>query len=240
MGEKTRPIWIVVPAAGIGSRMGAGRPKQYLPLSGKPLLEVTLDTLLQLNDIAGIVVALHEGDQTWPMLPLAKNSRIHTVKGGEQRCDSVLNAIEFIAGAVVDPDSAWVCVHDAARPCVSLGKINQLIYSCIGENIGAILAAPIADTVKRVDAGRVIARTEDREQLWHAHTPQMFKLTELRRSLKHCIEKDLPVTDEASAVEQAGGKVRVVPDRRDNIKVTVPEDLPWAEFILANRFTNEG
>lgn len=234
MAESHQPIWIVVPAAGIGSRMGAGLPKQYLPLCGKTLLEITLDTLLQLNPIAGIVVALNDGDKVWPTLPPSRDARIRTVTGGERRCDSVLNAVNYIAGTGADT-SAWVCVHDAARPCVSLEKINQLIAWCIGNNAGAILAAPVADTIKRITAGGIIEGTENRDRLWHAHTPQMFKLTELQNALMRCIDKNLPVTDEASAVEQCGGRVGIVVDRKDNIKVTVPEDLAWAEFILSNR-----
>lgn len=235
MGESHQPIWIVVPAAGIGSRMDAGLPKQYLPLGGKTLLEVTLDTLLQLHSIAGIIVALNDDDKTWPTLPLTTDARIHTVTGGERRCDSVLNAVDYIAATVGSDASAWVCVHDAARPCVTLGKINQLIASCLSNNTGAILAAPVADTIKRVAANGMIEATENRDRLWHAHTPQMFRLVELQNALKHCIENKLPVTDEASAVEQTGGQVAIVADRRDNIKVTVPEDLAWAEFILFNR-----
>lgn len=224
----------MVPAAGIGSRMGAGLPKQYLPLCGKTLLEITLDTLLELNPISGIVVALNDDDEIWPTLPPSNDARISIVMGGERRCDSVLNAINYIAGTGAGA-SAWVCVHDAARPCVSLEKINQLIAWCSDNNSGAILAAPVADTIKRVSAGGIIDGTENRDRLWHAHTPQMFKLTELQSALMHCIAKSLPVTDEASAVEQCGGQVGIVVDRKDNIKVTVPEDLAWAEFILSNR-----
>lgn len=217
--------------------MGADLPKQYLPLCGKTLLEVTLNTLLQLNPIAGIVVALNSDDEIWPTLPLSGDARINTVTGGERRCDSVLNAIDYIAGTLGAGPSAWVCVHDAARPCVSLEKINQLITSCLGNNAGAILAAPVADTMKRVATSGMIEKTENRDRLWHAHTPQMFRLVELQNALKHCIENNLPVTDEASAVEQTGGQVGIVTDRRDNIKVTMPEDLAWAEFILSTRLS---
>lgn len=237
MGESHQPVWIVVPAAGIGSRMGAELPKQYLPLRGKTLLEVTLDTLLQVNPVAGIVVALNSDDEIWPTLPKSSDARIKTVSGGERRCDSVLNAIDYIAGTAGAGSSAWVCVHDAARPCVSLEKIKQLIASCFDNNAGAILAAPVADTIKRVATSGMIEGTENRDRLWHAHTPQMFRLVELQNALKHCIGNNLPVTDEASAVEQIGGQVGIVADRRDNIKVTVPEDLAWAEFILSKRLS---
>src|SRR5690606_35846532 len=115
---------------GIGSRMGAERPKQYLPLLGKTLLEVTLDTLLRLDNIRGVVLALNRGDDIWPTLPYASNPGIRTVSGGERRCDSVLSALDFIAhtigvnaDTVSENNDAWVCVHDAARPCVSLEKI---------------------------------------------------------------------------------------------------------------------
>lgn len=229
-------IWAIVPAAGIGSRMQSQTPKQYLPLQGKTILEITLSKLLQLSRVKGVVVALHPQDNDWQQTSLHHHPKIHSVVGGEERADSVRCALEYCV-AQAPGESVLALVHDAARPCVSLKKINELIDAVLvcGDNVdGAILAVPCADTVKRV-GGNEIKRTEDRSTLWLAHTPQLFSAKQLLEALNSAAQQGHIVTDESSAIEQAGGNVKVVSDRRDNIKVTVPEDLIWAETILAQQ-----
>ncbi|WP_075186801.1 2-C-methyl-D-erythritol 4-phosphate cytidylyltransferase [Teredinibacter haidensis] len=228
-------IWAVVPAAGVGSRMGGETPKQYLPLANKTVLETSLEKLLEIDQLEGIVVALNAGDIYWQKMALVNHPKIFICLGGSERSDSVLNALKFVRETTLDIEHTWVMVHDAARPCVTLGKIQALIDLSFTENSGAILAAPVADTLKKVNHNNIVVGTEDRSKLWLAHTPQLFKLQKLSAALEYCREKALSVTDEASAIERVGGKVLILADRRDNIKVTMPEDLAWAEFILANQ-----
>lgn len=232
-------IWAIVPAAGIGSRMQSEVPKQYLSLRKQTLLEVTLKKILQLNEIQGIILPLHPDDTYWPKTTLYKHPKIHCIEGGEERADSVALGLAYCLENMAvssTEETLWALVHDAARPCVSVEKIAELISVGIRNkeaNIsdGAILAVPCADTVKRVNE-TLIQHTEDRSQLWLAHTPQFFPLKMLSNAIKEAGKTGCLITDEASAIEAVGGSVSVVQDRRDNIKVTVPEDLLWAETLL--------
>lgn len=223
-----------MPAAGTGLRMGSEIPKQYLPLAGKTVLEITLEKLLEIDQLAGVVVAINDSDIHWQKTSLVNHPKVYSCVGGRERSDSVLNAIEFVSEYVDCESEAWVLVHDAARPCVSLNKVEALIKLAHTEQCGAILAAPVADTLKRVNRDNTISATEDRSKLWCAHTPQLFPLNKLRDALSYCAQQKLSITDEASAIEWVGEKVLILSDRRDNIKVTLPEDLAWAEFILGN------
>ncbi len=233
----SRRFWAIVPAAGIGSRMQSAQPKQYLPLLGKTLLEITLEKLLQLDMLEGIVVALHPHDRTFTQLAVSQHPKIHTTVGGKERSDSVQCGLYYCAEQQsASNENMWVLVHDAARPCVTLDKIQALISATEqGQHAGgAILAVPCADTVKRVSQ-QCIEHTEERSQLWLAHTPQLFPLKTLADALAHCAKENIAITDEASAIESTGGTVGVVQDRRDNIKVTVPEDLAWATTVLTQQ-----
>lgn len=220
-------LWALVPAAGAGRRMGAEIPKQYLPLAGKTVLEITLDKLQSIPGLQGIVVALAADDTHFPSLSCS--SAVTCVVGGAERADSVYQGLLWLAGQGREND--WVLVHDAARPCVRVANIRRLIDKVMAENCGGILAAPVADTLKKA-SGENIAHTVSREHLWAAHTPQMFKVGELLTALGAAVRASLPVTDEASAIERAGGRVLLVADSRDNIKITQPEDLGLAEQIL--------
>ena len=229
--DQLSPVWVVVPAAGIGARIAGDRPKQYMPLGGKTILQITLEKMLSLPRLAGVLVAVSKEDVYWPDQGFSENEGIHRVDGGAERADSVLNALEYLQALGVHPDH-WILVHDAARPCVRLDMITRLRQQIEqGNSGGGILAKPVADTVKRVEEG-TIQSTLDRSSLWQAHTPQMFRLRELRQALLNAREHGFPVTDEASAMERQGARPQVVEDRRDNIKVTHPEDLPLAEMIL--------
>jgi len=153
-----------------------------------------------------------------------------SVEGGRERCDSVLNGLQALSPWAQEND--WVLVHDAARPCVTTEAIQTLITSVGGHEVGGILAVPVSDTLKRAD-GKVISATLDRRSLWQAHTPQMFRYSLLKESLERALANNFSVTDEASALEFSGYQTLLVEDRRDNIKVTRPEDLAMAEAILA-------
>lgn len=222
--------WFVIPAAGIGSRIGAGKPKQYLMLGEKTIIEHTLSRILTLPNLAGVVVALSNEDTYWKPLSVFQNSFVHTTIGGENRADSVLNGLRYITDKVSDQD--WVLVHDAARPCVTLGNIQQLCNELAANNVGGILAVPVSDTLKQVENKTEIQSTLDRSSLWQAQTPQMFRYKLLHDCLVQSLATKQTVTDESSAVELCGYKPQVVEGRSDNIKITRPDDLLLAEFIL--------
>jgi len=214
----------IVPAAGIGSRMGADCPKQYLTLAGKTILEHTLGCLLSHPAIARVIVALAPHDEWFEQLAVAADPRVLRVEGGSERAYSVLNALHVVEGK-------WVLVHDAARPCLTQGDLDALIASAMACD-GAILGSRVRDTMKRTDGAGNIVATVEREQLWHALTPQMFPTGTLKRALEEGLALGALITDEASAMERAGFTVKMVEGRADNIKVTRPEDLSLAELFL--------
>lgn len=223
-------FWIVVPAAGVGARMGASIPKQYLKIDNKTILEYTLERLLQVPQLAGIYLALSQDDHYWPSLSLAKDPMLKVIAGGKQRCDSVLNAMQSLQ---TDADTNdWVLVHDAARPCVMLDSITTLIEQLENHSVGGILGVPVSDTLKKVDHSLAIQDTVDRSVLWQAQTPQMFRYGLLRDCLQRSVAAGKTITDEASALEVCGYQPLMVQGRSDNIKITRPEDLAIAKLIL--------
>lgn len=221
--------WAVVPAAGIGSRMRAECPKQYLELLGTPVLMHTVSTLLSHTAIGHVVVAVGADDERWQQTALAGHSRVHFVTGGSSRAASVLAGLMALEERASDHD--FVLVHDAARPCLTLHDINKLLTEVRQHPVGGILGTPVRDTMKRV-RGYDIDGTVEREGLWHALTPQMFRLGLLRDTLTDALAEDVTITDEASAIEWAGYRPLMVAGRSDNIKITEPLDLPLAEFYL--------
>ncbi|MGD8232354.1 2-C-methyl-D-erythritol 4-phosphate cytidylyltransferase [Vibrio sp. TRT 1302] len=222
-------IVAVVPAAGVGSRMQADRPKQYLEISGKTILEHTVEKLLTHTSVDKVIVAISDDDPYFPQLSLANNPEVIRVSGGKERADSVLSALDYIESNQL---AQWAMVHDAARPCVDLNDIDNLIKVAITNQLGGILATPVRDTMKRANAQQNIDHTVDREALWHALTPQLFKTQPLRYALSHALDQGVQITDEASAIEWLGEKPALVHGRADNIKITQPEDLALAEFYL--------
>jgi 2-C-methyl-D-erythritol 4-phosphate cytidylyltransferase len=221
----------VVPAAGVGARMGGDRPKQYLPLGGRTVIEQSLACLLDHPAIEGAVVAISEDDGYWADLHYQHAKPVLLAPGGEERCHSVLSALKVLSDTAADND--WVLVHDAARPCLRHEDIDQLIDACKGHKVGGILAVPVKDTIKKADDSGEITQTIDRSVLWHAQTPQMFRLGVLRKALEQALEKGVVVTDEASAIEWMGLQPLLVEGHADNIKITRPEDLVLAEFYLS-------
>ncbi|MGB3611538.1 MAG: 2-C-methyl-D-erythritol 4-phosphate cytidylyltransferase [Cellvibrio sp.] len=222
--------WIIVPAAGVGARMGAGKPKQYLTLLGKTILEHTIGRLLSVPDVAGLLVAVSPDDDTWPQLSISTHPGVTRINGGAERSYSVLNALDALSGQAEAND--WVLVHDAARPCITPSSIQTLCVELADDPVGGILAVPVSDTVKRVSRDRSITQTLDRSELWLAQTPQLFRYGLLRATLADALARCQPITDEASALEAGGYPHRVVEGRADNIKITRPEDLALAQTIL--------
>ncbi|MEB4592071.1 2-C-methyl-D-erythritol 4-phosphate cytidylyltransferase [Candidatus Thiothrix sp. Deng01] len=227
-------VWVVIPAAGVGARMQADRPKQYLPLAGKTVIEHTLACFAGHPAIAGIVVVVSAQDPFWPQLPV-KEMSIFTAIGGKERADSVLNGLNYLTEQLQAAESVNVLVHDAARPCLSRGDLDKLLVAGADESAGAILAVPVRDTMKRAGATVPphISHTENREGLWHALTPQMARLGVLRAALADALRKGAIITDEASALEQSGLHPLLVEGDARNIKITRPADLALAEFFLA-------
>ncbi|MFC0322190.1 2-C-methyl-D-erythritol 4-phosphate cytidylyltransferase [Gallibacterium melopsittaci] len=222
----TRHIIAIVPAAGIGSRMQADRPKQYLSLLGKTILQHTLEKLLSYPIFEKIIVAIAKDDPYLLHFPLKNHKKIQWVIGGETRDQSVLNALNEI-----DDNDVWVMVHDAARPCITSQDLDKLL--AITDPQGAILAKPVVDTIKKsYVTTSEIEKTEDRSLLWHALTPQFFPAVALKQALIQAKNQGFTVTDEASAFELIGKHPLLVAGRSDNIKITRPEDLALAEFYL--------
>ena len=219
--------YALVPAAGSGSRFGGELPKQYLMLHGKPLLQHALDRLLAQFPLARLYVVLAPDDELFEAMITVTSNVIVLRCGGRTRGASVHNALSRMTG--VDDD--WIVVHDAARPCVDADSSLRLQRELANDDVGGFLALPVTDTLKRVDDDSRVVRTEPREGLWRAQTPQMFRFGVLRRALA------LPgldgLTDEAQAVEGLGLKPRVVVGNAFNVKVTFPDDLALASAILA-------
>jgi 2-C-methyl-D-erythritol 4-phosphate cytidylyltransferase len=230
MSNKAR-CWVVVPAAGVGQRMGAQIPKQYLSIAGRRVIDHTLERLLNHPRIAGIYLALSAEDKLWQECEFADDPRIVRVEGGEQRCHSVLNALRALKQQAVDED--WVLVHDAARPCLSRKDLDRLIDTLIDHPLGGLLGIPVRDTLKSVNADGEVEGTVTRNGLWHALTPQMFRLGILYQALENVVAKGALVTDDASAIELAGYRPLVVEGEAGNIKITRPEDLLLAADYLS-------
>ncbi|VAX10746.1 2-C-methyl-D-erythritol 4-phosphate cytidylyltransferase [hydrothermal vent metagenome] len=226
--------WAVIPAAGVGKRMRVDVPKQYLSLCGKPVIAHTIERLAAQPQIKGLVVALSEDDAYWTDLVFAIDKPLWRAAGGAERCHSVLNALHILSTHADDND--WVLVHDAARPCVRTEDISLLIDTVTEEDIGGLLAIPVRDTMKRSNKNTVVD-TVDRNGLWHALTPQMFRLGTLRAALIQTLEDKALVTDESSAMELAQYAPVLVEGHADNIKITRPEDLILAEFYLQQQET---
>ncbi|MCC8380634.1 2-C-methyl-D-erythritol 4-phosphate cytidylyltransferase [Xenorhabdus sp. PB30.3] len=252
-------IVALIPAAGIGSRMKSECPKQYLSIAEKTIIEHTLSALLEHPRIQQAIIVLHPADRQFNQLPIASDPRITTVIGGDERADSVLAGLNYLAGLSPEcPD--WVLVHDAARPCLHRNDLDNLLQLLDEKSVssvlsagpfdderfcGGLLAAPVRDTMKRMMAaasGRIadtaiqaVDHTVDRSGLWHALTPQLFPLQLLRDCLMKALAEQACITDESSALEYCGYHPALVSGRADNIKVTQPEDLALAEFYLSRK-----
>jgi len=217
----------VLPAAGIGSRMQAECPKQYLTIGHQTILEHAIHALLRHPRITQVIVAISPEDQLFKTLPIASDPRVLVTEGGQQRADSVLAGLQLAGNA------HWVLVHDAARPCLHPDDLERLLAITVHSKVGGILAAPVRDTMKRAQVGQnVISHTVERQDLWHALTPQLFPLELLKLCLQRALDEGATVTDEASALEHCGYHPLLVAGRADNIKVTRPEDLALAAFYL--------
>lgn len=229
--------WVVLPAAGSGARFGGDVPKQYLHVAGEPLVSHTLRTLLAHPGVDGVVVVLQAGDARWPGWRQLHDKPILDCVGGATRGESVLAGLSALPDDVRADD--FVLVHDAARPNLAQSDLDALLERGRADPVGAILATPVRDTLKRAGDDGGIDRTEPRERLWRALTPQLFRRLQLSKALEAAQDDAVAVTDEAMAMERQGHRPLLVEGREDNLKITTPADLALFELLLAARATGE-
>ena len=225
--------WAVVPAAGRGTRVGGDIPKQYRDVAGVPLIAYTLRALLGHPSVEGAVVVLASGDGAWPAWAEFDGKPLLTCQGGEARADSVLAGLGALPASVRADD--FVLVHDAARPNLRVADLEQLLERGRNDPVGAILAAPVHDTLKQAGDDGGIDRTVPRERLWRALTPQLFRRLQLSRALEAARDAGVVVTDEAMAMERQGLRPLLVEGSDDNFKVTTAADLARFEAMVVPR-----
>lgn len=226
-------LWAVVPAAGRGARFGGGLPKQYVDVAGEPLIAHSLRALLAHPVVQGAVVVLPADDAHWPGWKELAGKPLLTCTGGPERADSVLAGLAALPDRVRADD--FVLVHDAARPNLRLEDLDALLERGRNDLVGAILAAPVRDTLKRAGDDGGIDATEPRERLWRALTPQLFRRLQLTRALEAARDAGIAVTDESMAMERQGHRPLLVEGADDNFKVTTPADLELFAFLLSRR-----
>lgn len=236
--KSMKRYFVIIPAAGTGSRFGAEKPKQYLPLLHYPLLWHTLKVFCACERISRIWVVLSPEDQEWQKTAWhLLGAKVEMVAcGGASRAESVRNGLIAAQTAIADDD--WVLVHDAARPCLASATLEQFLDRLADDPVGGLLAVPVADTLKRENTAGRVAETYPRAGLWQAQTPQMFPYRLLSDALANSAS-DPAITDEASAIEALGLQPRLVTGENTNFKVTYPSDLPLAELILRSRIEQE-
>lgn len=221
---------VIIPAAGVGSRMASVLPKQYLLLAGKPIISHTIQVFFNHPAISSIHLALNPEDEFWRSLTLEPASKLKLhYTGGNSRGETVLNTLQAMhdAGTVAQTD--WILVHDAARPGLTHQLLDNLLNNLQNDDVGGLLAMPLADTLKQADQMNRSEKTIPRTDLWQAQTPQMFRFSVLKQALTQL--KGI-ATDEAEAIEALGLRPKLVQGEVRNLKVTYPQDLELLEALL--------
>lgn len=240
MIDRCNQFVVVVPAAGVGKRMQAQCPKQYLLIQNKTILEHTVYKLLSHDLIKHVVISISVADEYFKDISLSNHPNVSVVYGGSERVDSVLAGLNSIDASTYP----WVMVHDAARPCVDLSDISTLIDQTQQLQIGGLLSTPVKDTIKQSKicvnqndktSYPNVDKTIDRNSLWHALTPQLYRTNELINAISTAKKNNIEITDESSAIEAVGLNSVLVEGRGDNIKITRPDDLALASFILSQQ-----
>ena len=234
------PMWVIIPAAGVGQRMQANCPKQYLLLAGQTILDRTIEIFISHPLIAGVLIGVGEHDAYWPDSKWRQHDSIHSFVGGKERSDTVQKGLRYLLGAL-GIQQQDVLVHDAARPLLSQAALNRIIHHHSDQ--GALLAMPAKDTVKlQVSDQPLVDATLDRNAIWLAQTPQKFPAQALLDALEQAQVQGVAVTDECSAMEFVGWHPDLVIGESSNIKITLPEDLLIAEalfsYLLGSNFSN--
>lgn len=229
-----KSFWVVLPASGVGERMKSHCPKQYLPFQDKTVIEITLNRLLDFDQVQGAIVVISENDEYWPDLNYTHAKPVIVANGGLERFDSVYSGIQKLQELGLEED-IWVMIHDAVRPCVTHEDLALLVNESMRSPHGLFLAQPVADTIKKADQNLNCIATIDRSSLWRAFTPQVFPIEIISKALAHVTNEQIGVTDDVSAVEALGLKPKIILGRSDNIKITFPQDLVIAEVLLANQ-----
>jgi 2-C-methyl-D-erythritol 4-phosphate cytidylyltransferase len=223
---------VIIPAAGVGNRMANVLPKQYLQLAGKPMISHVIQVFFNNPRIAGIYLALSPEDEFWRTLTLNPESKLHLhYTGGETRSDTVLNTLQ----AIDADDDDWILVHDAARPGLSAALLDVLLDTLENDEVGGLLAMPVADTLKKSDELNHVEKTISRQSLWQAQTPQMFRYVTLKKALSNF--EGTP-TDEAEAIEAIGLQPKLVQGELRNLKITYPQDLALLEALFEKQKDN--
>jgi 2-C-methyl-D-erythritol 4-phosphate cytidylyltransferase len=231
--ERSDKYWVVIPAAGAGKRFGADVPKQYLTINGRYILDHTIELFLNISEVEKIVIAIAEDDQYWHQSHYAEHECVDTTMGGKERFNSVLNGLNYLDTYADEND--WVLIHDAARPCLLNSDIKKMILKLKDHDVGGLLALPVRDTMKRSDENGNVNETVERNNLWHALTPQMFRLSVLKNALEELIKSDIDVTDESQAIEKMGLNPLLVAGDPGNIKITHKDDLNIAVQFINNK-----
>jgi 2-C-methyl-D-erythritol 4-phosphate cytidylyltransferase len=226
-------VWAVVPAAGRGTRLGGDVAKQYIEIGGLPLIAHALHALLRHTSVEGAVVVLSPGDVAWPGWQSLADKPLLTCSGGDTRADSVLAGLAALPDSVRADD--FVLVHDAARPNLAQSDLDQLLERGRNDPVGAILAAPVRDTLKRAGDDGGIDGTEPRERLWRALTPQLFRRLQLARALEAARDAGRIVTDESMAMERQGLRPLLVECSEDTVQLTTAADLSRFAHVLSQR-----
>lgn len=229
-------FWVIIPNAGIGERFKAGIPKQYVRIFDKTVLEYSVEIFLRQPWIEKIIIPLAPDDTYFQQLPLANHPKIKTLLGGAIRSDTVIRAMAELKAYANQHD--WVLVHDAVRPCLHPADLQTLVKTLKADLCGGILASPMQDTIKHVEAN-VISHTVDRALLWRALTPQMFRFAILEEALQTCLRLGKNVTDDACAVEEMGLKPRIVTAEHPNPKLTYAYDFSFISMLIEQKQESE-
>ena len=224
-------VVVIIPAAGVGRRMGGELPKQYLKINQKTVLDITLEKFLSYQPAELVVLVTSPEDQHYRQLENLGNEKLHIVDGGKERINSVVNALNYLYDGGLTDDVA-VMVHDAARPCIRQSDLDSLLNTYMNNNTPCLLAAPVVDTLQKINGKQQVESVIDRDTVVKAYTPQLASFAILKESLDKAITSEQVITDEVSALTNAGHSVKFVLGRSDNIKITIADDLPLAEFYL--------